>query len=65
MQPVEDVMISPNGKFAITRVANEDIPKYEKPWDLVKEDKLWCVESGQTLLQVKQLLCKNIEFTIL
>ena len=60
MQPIEDVMISPNGKFAITRAANEDIPKYEKPWDLVKEDKLWCVESGQTLLQVKQLLFNNI-----
>ena len=55
MQPIEDVMISAHGKFAITRAANEDIPKYEKAWDLVKEDKLWCVESGQLLLQVKQL----------
>lgn len=44
---LDDVIMSPRGKFAITRMENIDYPDFLEPWELLKEDKLWDLASGE------------------
>lgn len=46
---IESVLISPSGRIAATRVQNSDVPDYLKPWPLLKEDKLWHMNTGKVI----------------
>ncbi len=49
---IRNVLISPLGKYAITRTHNSDIPQAEKSWQELYEEKLWDMTTGDLVLTI-------------
>ena len=49
---VLEVAMSPKGRYAVTRCENQSVEEYQKPWKLLRDDKLWNVTTGEMLHQV-------------
>ena len=54
---LDDVIMSPCGKYAITQLENNDIPDFLEPWTQLKEDKLWDLSTGKLMQTVTSSRC--------
>ena len=50
--------MSPKGLYATTGSVIRDVPPYEKPWDALREVKLWNLETGQVVMEVNR--CRKV-----
>ena len=47
---IEHVLISPDGRYGVTRMRNTGfIEELDEPWALLKEDKLWNLDTGHAI----------------
>ena len=54
-EPIVEVLISPQGRYVITRTANTDVPKNQRNWSKLHHDILWDAEKQNVVYQVSRI----------
>ena len=53
--PITEALISPGGRYVVTRTVNVDIPKNQAAWNMLRHDILWDVHTQEVVYQVLKL----------